>query len=55
MNKITLAVIAVGVLLIIGGVAIWLKSGDAVEDLLRLKGGVRTLPLKIVTWLVILP
>ena len=33
MNKIAIAVIVVGVLLVIGGVAIWLKSGDAVEDL----------------------
>ena len=33
MNKIAIAVIAVGVLLIIGGVAIWLKSGDSIEDL----------------------
>ena len=33
MNKIAIAVIVVGVLLVIGGVAIWLKSGDAVDDL----------------------
>ena len=33
MNKIAIAVMVVGVLLVIGGVAIWLKSGDAVEDL----------------------
>tara|TARA_Y100000310_G_scaffold58038_6_gene53225 strand:+ start:4460 stop:5182 length:723 start_codon:yes stop_codon:yes gene_type:complete len=33
MNKIAIAVMVVGVLLVIGGVAIWLRSGDAVEDL----------------------
>ncbi|RZD31260.1 MAG: hypothetical protein CXT74_05550 [Methanobacteriota archaeon] len=33
MNKRAIAVMVVGVLLVIGGVAIWLKSGDTVEDL----------------------
>ena len=33
MNKIAIAVMVVGVLLVIGGVAIWIKSGDAMEDL----------------------
>ena len=33
MNKRVIAVMVVGVLLVIGGVAIWLKSGDTVEDL----------------------
>jgi hypothetical protein len=33
MDKRAIAVMVVGVLLVIGGVAIWLKSGDTVEDL----------------------